>query len=64
MYTCGIRHIFTSKSAASLIEAKLQACDSGYEALNFNGDIYIKTEKEKNKWVKSCFRVIDFTFGV
>lgn len=64
MYTSGIRKIFTPlKNVDGLTGVKLLAENSGYDALNFNGDVYVKTEGGRvgRAWIKTPFRIADFT---
>lgn len=63
MYTSGIRKIYTPPlTCESLVMAKHWADNSGYDALNFNGDIYVKAEGGRvgRAWIKTPFRIIDF----
>ena len=63
MYASAIRKIFTSENASGLTHAKLQAFDCGYHAMSFNGLIYIRIDVQKNKWVRTCFNISDFSTG-
>lgn len=65
-YTVGITKIFiATHNARDLTHAMTMAKSCGYDALCFNGDIYITSDKlgkERNVWVKTSFRLVDFTF--
>lgn len=70
MYTNGIRKIFTSCNGG-LAEVKARATTAGFEALSFNGIIFIRDEDSDKDiardkrvmcpWVKTCLRITDFT---
>ncbi len=67
MYTSGIRKIYSPpESCGGLVMAKHWADNSGYQAFCFNGDIYTKAEGGRvgRAWVKTPFRVLDFTVSL
>ena len=63
MYTKGIRKIYTSHTPAHKLHMiQAMAEGAGYDALAFNGYIFIRILSEDfTGWVNSCFRVTDFS---
>lgn len=59
MYTSGITKIFMCRNEdLDLNEMQKLAVMSGYFALSYKGDIYIRLTKQG--WIQSPFRLIDF----
>lgn len=70
MYTKGIRKIFSGGVAGgNLEEVKCLAAAAGYQALSFNGYIFIQdtdrgrcvTSRTKGTWYCTVFRIMDFS---
>ncbi|AUR90571.1 hypothetical protein NVP1162O_48 [Vibrio phage 1.162.O._10N.261.48.E3] len=60
MYTSGVTKIFINRNEKNnLKDTEILAVSSGYHALSFKGDIYVRLTK--SGWIKSPFRLIDFT---
>jgi len=62
IYTQGVRKIFNTNmmSAGIMIEDAFHiAKQAGYEALNFNGLIYVYNTVTK-EWTTTCFTLDDF----
>lgn len=62
-YTKGIRKVFNSNvlpAGTEFNEIVRIVFKAGYEALVFNGDIYLVLEKDL--WRKTPFRIDDFQF--
>jgi CMP-N-acetylneuraminic acid synthetase len=61
MYTEAVTKVFrVHDQTLDLHGAKVTARQAGYDALSFNGDIYIRSEK---KWHKTPFVIQDFVVG-
>lgn len=68
MYTRGIRKIFSYKGVSinqNTVEALAET--AGYDALTFNGRIFVRVEMKVVdfdvgfRWVETCFQITDFS---
>jgi hypothetical protein len=63
MYTEGIRKIFHTRNLNDRFAMRCtQAENAGYNALVFQGTIYIKVDEEDEfcGWIATCFLITDF----
>jgi hypothetical protein len=61
MYTKGIKKIFTSKTLRNIEIAQTDAESSGYSAMSYNGDIYVRPIEVLHSWCKTPFTIDDFS---
>ncbi len=62
MYTEGIRKIYTCRNITlKLHMIKSMAEAAGYNALTFNGHVFVRIESDDfNGWLQTCFHITDF----
>jgi hypothetical protein len=63
VFTKGVLKIFINHQGFDIEEAKDKCFKSGYEALSFNGDIWVNLGV-KDAWFKTPFTLSDFTGGL
>lgn len=63
MYTKGIRKIYCNHHAGLRLSiAETMAFHAGYQAMAFNGVIYIRVDNEDfSGWINTCFHITDFS---
>jgi len=63
IYTEGVTKIFRNMQGYDLDECQDKAYKSGYEAMSFNGDIWVLSGNSYI-WVRTCLRLQDFTVNL
>lgn len=62
MYTQGVNKILMPRKTLEREEIQSMAVSLGYSAYCYNGDIYVMLTKKS--WIKTVFRLADFTGGI
>lgn len=63
MFTVGVTKVLIPRNKdLSLDDLKPAACELGYHAICFHGDIYVRFTKKT--WIKTVFRLSDLSEGV
>lgn len=63
IYVEAVRKVFNDPQGGDLGEVKTRAYKAGYDALSFNGVIYI-TVGDGSAWVKTPFIIQDFAVSL